>query len=696
MNFACRVLLSLSLLFSIAACAPATSVNWEAVSYESSDSLFSEPYIDQDEWRNEPVRHRYIHGGFKGTETRFSFYFPVEKHYEGRFFHYITPVPDSETLSQGAQGEDDKIGFSLSHGAYFIETNGGGRSATAMPGMGSDPTIGAYRANAAAASFSRQVAAKLYGEHRPFGYAFGGSGGAFRTIGGMENTQGAWDGAVPFVMGSPMAIPNVFTVRMYALRVLRDKLPQIADAVDVGGGDPYEGLDAEQSAALREVTRMGFPLKAWPVYPSLGLHGFAVLYPGVLAADPGYFSDFWTKPGYEGYTPTASLLEARVNHPTSIKKLLSADAVKTLLERHQPGAAKNLADTAWQSLQDSEAVAIQLASVPEKQSLGLDMQISSGAAKSEFVPAVRLDGDIVVLGFGRAELMKKLAVGDSLTLTNANFLAAQTYHRHQVPGPEYSVWDQFRDDDGEPVYPQRPQLLGPLFTMMAAGTVPSGTFQGKMILVENLFDTEAYPWQADWYRQKVEQHFGNKAEQHFRLWYIDRANHSDSSRQTYPTQTVSYLGVLQQALLDLSAWVERGVEPPTSTAYAIVDGQVEVPDTAEARGGIQPVIGLLANGAKRADIAPGEMVNLTAEVTVPEGTGKIVEAAWDLDGSGNFSEQLDLSQIGSAKVVLERQQRFTESGTYFVTLRVASQRQGDETTPFTRIQNLARVRVVVR
>ena len=214
--------------------------------------------------------------------------------------------------------------------------------------------------------------------------------------------------------------------------------------------------------------------------------------------------------------------------------------------------------------------------------------------------------------------------------------------------------------------------------------------------MENLFDTEAYPWQADWYRQKVEQHFGNKADQHFRLWYIDRANHSDSSMQTYPTQTVSYLGVLQQALLDLSAWVERGVEPPMNTDYAIVDGQVEVPDSAEARGGIQPVISLLVNGAKRADIAPGEMVNLTAEVTVPEGTGKIVEAAWDLDGSGNFSEKVDPSQIGSTKVVLERQQRFTAPGTYFVTLRVASQRQGDATTPFTRIQNLARVRVVVR
>ena len=90
------------------------------------DSLFNEPYIDIDEWRDEPVKHRYVHGGFKGRDTRFSFYFPPEEKYDGRFFQYITPVPDSENLSQGTHGEENKIGFSIESGAYFIETNGGG------------------------------------------------------------------------------------------------------------------------------------------------------------------------------------------------------------------------------------------------------------------------------------------------------------------------------------------------------------------------------------------------------------------------------------------------------------------------------------------------------------------------------------------------------------------------------------------
>ena len=147
-----------------------------------------------------------------------------------------------------------------------------------------DPTIGAYRVNAASAQFSRVVAAQIYGGKRPYGYAFGGSGGAYRTVGGIENTEGVWDGVVPYVLGSPMAIPNVFTVRMYAMRVLHDKFPQIIDALEPGGsGDPYAGLNDEEKEALQEVTKMGFPPKSWYGYKTMGIHGFLVLYQGVVA-----------------------------------------------------------------------------------------------------------------------------------------------------------------------------------------------------------------------------------------------------------------------------------------------------------------------------------------------------------------------------------------------------------------------------
>lgn len=57
---------------------------------------FVQPFIDADEMRDTPVAHRFVHGGFEGTDTRFSFYLPSSDQYEGRFFQHVTPVPQSE------------------------------------------------------------------------------------------------------------------------------------------------------------------------------------------------------------------------------------------------------------------------------------------------------------------------------------------------------------------------------------------------------------------------------------------------------------------------------------------------------------------------------------------------------------------------------------------------------------------------
>jgi hypothetical protein len=90
-------------------------------------------------------------------------------------------------------------------------------------------------------------------------------------------------------------------------------------------------------------------------------------------------------------------------------------------------------------------------------------------------------------------------------------------------------------------------LLGPLFTRAASGVLPVGKFSGKVIVLSSLWDREAFPWQADWYRSKVKDNLGDSIDHHFRLWYTDHALHGDLSKQEDPTRTVSYLGVLQQA-----------------------------------------------------------------------------------------------------------------------------------------------------
>ena len=244
-------------------------------------------------------------------------------------------------------------------------------------------------------------------------------------------------------------------------------------------------------------------------------------------------------------------------------------------------------------------------------------------------------------------------------------------------------------------------IIGPMFTMGAAGALPTGKFEGKMILLGSLWDREAYPWQCDWYRQRVTENLGDKTDDNFRLWYTEHAIHGDQADQLDdPTHAVSYIGVLQQALRDLSKWVEKGIAPATTTNYKIEDGQVIIPAVSEDRKGIQPTVEVTINSSKRADISAGETVTFNAVVEIPKGMGKLVYAAWDFDGSGDYKDIVDLSEakisVDGSRVEIVMKQTFSEPGTHFPVLRVASERDGDIETPFARIQNLDRVRVVVK
>ena len=664
---------------------------------EILDGMFVHPYIDLDEWRDAPVRHRYVHGGFEKTETRFSIYLPAAEMYAGRFFQHITPVPDSENLAQQATGEQDRIGFAIASGGYFLETNGGGGTG----GLGSvDPTIAAYRANAASAQYSRVVATEMYGGRRPFGYAFGGSGGGYRTIGGAENTSGVWDGVVPYVIGSPMAIPNMFTVRMHAQRMLKDRFDGIVDALEPGGsGDMFEGLDPEERDALIEVTRMGFPPRSWFGHRTMGMHAFPVLYRGMVMADPSYFEQFWNQPGYLGYELPPTLQRDLVQQECELVALITEDEAVTLgiSGGPIPGQARGGVDTAWKGSDAPSPVpvAVRLSTSLAVEIQGAELIVTGGEATGSAINLLSVVDDIAIFGPGDSESILRMRRGDTVRVDNSGFLAAQTYHRHQVPDSgEYPVWDQFRNPDGSPTYPQRPLVLGPLFAAGAAGTVQTGRFEGKMIVVASLLDREALPWQADWYRSRVREHLGNRSDDHFRLWFTDNALHGDDSVQESPTHTVSYLGALHQALRDLARWVEEGIDPPATTNYEVVDGQVVVTEDAEGRKGIQPVVTLAVEGGQRADVGIGDEMTFRATAQVPERTGAIVRVEWDFDGAGLFpvEESIEVAE----GVVAERRHSFDTPGTYFPTVRVAAHRDGDVASPYARIQNLARVRVVVR
>jgi hypothetical protein len=657
-----------------------TARMWQA---DPADDFFGAPFVDIDEGRETPVRHRYVHGGFAGTDTLFSFYFPVDSR-PRRFFQHVTPVAQSENLAPTITGEYNKIAFAVDSGAYFVETNGG-RPDAANPFSGMDPTIGAYRASAAAARFSRVVAAEVYGaDDRPYGYLYGGSGGAYRTIGSSENTDGVWDGFVPYVPGSPMAIPNVFAVRMHAQRILRHVFPAIVDAYDVGGDPASLDLAPDERAALDEVTRMGFPPRSWFGWKTMGMHAFSVLYPGVMAADPTYADDYWTVPGYLGADAGASVHRDRVRLATTITGLV-ADAATVGSELVAGGVDESFLHPGGKGVS-----AIRLADAPTGWILGAQLVVASGAAAGGVLRLSDVDGDLAHVEPGQDDLVAALAVGDEVVLDNSSFLAAQTYHRHQDPGIEYPVWDQFRSVDGSPTYPQRRMLLGPMFTQASSGSLPSGRISGKMIAVACLLDREAFPWQADWYGSRVRDHLGAAADDRFRLWYVDNAMHGDDDPQEFPDRSVTYVGALETALRQLAAWVEDGVEPAASSVYDVVDGQVAVPPTAAERHGVQPVATLAVDGGDVAHVRAGDTVTVRLDAVAPQG-GVIVEARPVRDGT--LLDPLDVSPAPA--ISREWTQTFAEPGTFFVAMRVTAQAEGDAASPHARVQNIARARVVV-
>src|SRR6266480_5453246 len=341
------------------------------VTAESEDPRFNQPYVDVREWRDEPAdapvfpggittqrggaapvkaRHLYVHGGFTGTDAKFSFCFPPGEEYQGRFFQA------THQLLAGEEATPRNVAFALASGGYSVQTNMGGsdnpRTADESASSRFDTTIRGYRVNAAAAKFSRVVAAEMYGAHRTYGYLYGGSGGAYQTVTSAEMTTGVWDGFVPYVMGSPQSIPNCFTVRVNALRVLMDKWPSIIDAIEPGGsGDPYAGLNDEERAALEEATRTGFPPGAWFNYIPQGGGPLVLVANYVPVLDPTYLDDFWRKPGYLGTDPTSSVRTARIQHEATVVEVI-------------PGRRKQF----------------KLSSVPTGDLTGADVLVTSGAA----------------------------------------------------------------------------------------------------------------------------------------------------------------------------------------------------------------------------------------------------------------------------------------------------------------------------
>ncbi|TGD74892.1 hypothetical protein E4634_06780 [Mangrovimicrobium sediminis] len=640
------------------------------ITSECSDERLGQVTTTPPELRSEPREHYYIEGEFTGTDARFSLHCPLEGAYQGRLFQNTHPL-----LGSLLSIPPESVPFALDSGACFLWTNQGGEDNATSPEdtqePGFEPSYGGYRVNAAAMLAAKQVARDLYGDHEPRAYLYGGSGGAYQTVCSAEHTEGIWDGFVPFVMGTPHAIPNLFTVRIHALRILRlrDKFPQIMDAIDPGGtGDPYATLNQQEAEALREVTLMGFPPRGWWNHPTLNGGPLALIAGYVPIYDPTYTEDYFSQPGYLGFDdPYGSVAAARIQDPVGAREVVAVQSGTLVLD-----------------------------TLPEGDLVGSELFVDTGAEAGKqgtIFSSSPGSTAVFVLGIDAG----RVSPGDQVRIDNSANLALQTFHRHQVPDSEAFVgWNQFRGSDGKPIYPQREVLTGPQGALNGAGCITSGEFAAPVILVQNLMDIDAFPWQADWYYDTVREVQGDTHVQRFRLWYIDHAQHNSPAPANTAAfaRTISYQSVLQHALLDLARWVESGEPPAGTSRYQVVDSQVEVPAEAAQRRGIQPVVDFQVNGGERAEVSVGEEVVFDLFVESPPESGTLVQLEWDFLGVGDFpySATLDGTQTRATR---QRSHIYTEPGTYFAVARATQQRDGEPDNPHARVQNLGRVRVVV-
>ena len=643
------------------------------------DPVLNKPYVDikrpgtiTDPKTRVTVTFIYVHGGFTGTNAKFAFYFPAADKYKGRFFETTYPTLGQEDAAEGCTAVGTSacsVVFALSSGAYVVSTNNAG-------GVPAGGPLAAYRTNAAAAKYSRVIAKETYGgSARPRGYLYGASGGGYQTVGAMENTSGVWDGAVPMVFGAPNAIPSFMTGQLLALRLLGDKLPRIADAMAPGGsGDPYAGLNSDERSALDEVTRLGMPLRGWWQHATLNGGGFWAIAGVVRALDRSYSDDFWTTPGYEGSEPAVQA--ARIRDDVQVTALAGT---KGLVLSH----------------------------IPPGNFLNADIVLTAGPKAGQSFQIMKVNGDTVEVS-ANAEVTS----GTTVRLDNSWLIALQYYQRHQSAGDSEYGFKQYRNADGAPRYALRPKTLGPMLNASSAGSQASGTFHGKMIMVESAMDVSAFPWSADWYRQQAKGDQGSKLDDNFRLWYMENADHGPDL-SAYETgvgfeqlrgaieHIVGYLGEVEQALLDLDAWVVKGAAPPATTGYRIDDhNQVQLAATAIDRHGVQPVVSLNAKGSagtspgQTVEVAAGEPVSFFVNAMTPAGAGEIVKVEWDFESRGKFEAHATTLRPGRA-VKVSATHIFAQPGTYFSVVRVTSQRDGDTRSPFGLVQNLAAVRVVI-
>ncbi len=643
------------------------------------DDFFGPPIIDKDEWRDAPTKHRYVHGGFEGTDTQFAFYFPEESAYEGRFIQFL------EGGLGGSEHQGSVFGalfIAAENKAYYLESNQG-HIGNDMSGLKDDMSILEWRASAQSARFARELAAEMYGEPPHHGYIFGGSGGAMRSVNCIEAGPDIWDGAVPFMINRAPLINYHWSIAAWAGNVLGDKVTEVIDAMDAGGsGDPFSVLDTdEQRQALAALYRAGYCRGA---ESQLTANPLWVLGMGQLLINDGtYFDDFWTEPGYEGTDGAPGLQSLLIEEEGKVLEVVKAQDLKTA----QPSGEMDANFGTIFTAPDQARLGIRIdATGDPSRFLGAAITFTSGMAKGSKIYCTGSLGNALVTIFDPVGF-RDVEPGDKVIVENRDFAAYLFYHRHALDY-NYSTMRHFFVD-GLPLYVQRPLDFGSL-------QIPDGRFKGKMIMLQHAHDRECWPMCAEAYIQDVNRNLGDRTDDTFRIWWVENAAHIVPLGKPGLTRLINYGGCYAQAVADLITWVERNEDPPKNTRYDLTsDGLLNMPSAASARMGIQPVVSGWADNKKKAEVKVRQEVNFLGKAETPPGAGTIVSAKWDFDGSGTWPFRDESVDGSMSSIESKTTHAYDAPGTYIATFCASSQREGESDKPLRKVTNLARVRVIV-
>jgi hypothetical protein len=477
------------------------------------------------------------------------------------------------------------------------------------------------------------------------------------------------------------------------VRVFGGQLSVVVDAMEPGGtGDPFSGLGAEQREALAELYLLGYPRGATFLLGSDGQNMMtSIAIAGLKLSDPAYFGDFWSAPGYAGASSERLREAVRVDKLT-VTALVRAKELITY------GPRERVESAALQSVffaDPERVVGVVFDGVADAQALvGSKLTFGGDLAGGREVFAGCAIGPALLSATGAAPYAG-VAPGDEVVVDNRDHIAYCHFHRHSI-SLDGQDWTRQPLLDGNPIYPQRPHG-----GRSNIGTEYMGRFSGKMIMLQAQCDQLVAPQGAVRYEHLVHANMGERAVDHFRLWWMEHAAHGPGSTTVSPmggpeaiTRVIDHIGVTEAAVAALIDWVEGDVDAPASAGYrwSRADSRLRLASSAAKRGGVQPVVTARANSQLSTRVAAGESVVFEVYAEVPPGGGSIVGVEWSFEGNGVWlPSEMDVHGTSIRSQTLHA---FDQAGTYFPAVRVRAHRRGDRTARFA-APNLGRVRVVV-